>query len=80
MITRLSLMRAAPLGVLLGLTALAQAQAVDRPEVPEPIKAPAGEHVVLRALASGAQVYVCGRASDGKPQWTPQGATSRALG
>jgi Protein of unknown function (DUF3455) len=70
MITRLSLLQAAPLGVVLGLTALARAQAVDRPEVPEPIKAPAGEQVVLRAHASGAQVYVCGRSSDGKPQWT----------
>ncbi len=69
MITRLSLMRAAPLGVLLGLT-LANAQAADRPEVPEPIKAPPGEQVVLRAHASGAQVYVCGRGADGKPQWT----------
>ena len=70
MITRLTSMRAAPLATLMGFAALAHAQALSRPEVPEAIKAPAGEKVVLRAHASGAQIYVCGPAADGKSQWT----------
>ena len=69
MITRLSALRAAPLAVLVGLAALAHAQALAPPEVPEAIKTPAGEQIVLRARASGAQIYVCDRAPDGKSQW-----------
>ena len=70
MITRLTSMRAAPLATLMGFAALAHAQVLTQPEVPEAIKAPAGEKVVLRAHASGAQIYVCGPAADGKSQWT----------
>jgi hypothetical protein len=69
-ITRLTSMRAAPLATLMGFAALAHGQALSRPEVPEAIKAPAAEQVVFRAHASGAQIYVCGPAADGKPQWT----------
>ena len=54
MITRLSALRAAPLAVLVGLAALAHAQEPAPPEVPEAIKTPAGEQIVLRAHASGA--------------------------
>jgi len=69
-ITRLSSLRAAPLATLIGFAGLAHAQALTRPEVPEAINAPAGEKVVFRAHASGAQIYVCGQAADGKSQWT----------
>jgi hypothetical protein len=48
----------------------AQAQNPPRPDVPDAIKAPAGEQVVLVAHAGGSQIYVCGKGDDGKPQWT----------
>lgn len=57
--------------VIFATAALAQAPA--RPEVPDPIKAPAGEHVVFVAHASGSQIYTCGKGDDGKPQWTLKG-------
>lgn len=41
-----------------------------RPEVPEKIKAPAGEQVVLKARASGSQIYVCQKGTDGSFAWT----------
>lgn len=66
-IRRVFSLRAAP---LLTFAVLAHAQAPTAPEVPEAIKAPAGEKVVLRAHASGVQIYVCGPGADGKPQWT----------
>ena len=57
-------------GFLIGLVALANAQDVSRPDVPEKIKAPANENVILRALASGSQIYTCAAGSDGKYAWT----------
>src|SRR2546430_5674967 len=54
----------------MALAALAHAQALAPPEVPQVIKALAGENVVLRAHATGVQIYVCGRGTDGKSQWT----------
>jgi hypothetical protein len=58
--------------VLLATAALAQpaARSAARPDVPEAIKAPAGEQVVFVARAAGSQIYTCARADDGKPQWT----------
>jgi Protein of unknown function (DUF3455) len=50
--------------------AFAHAQVVDAPEVPDAIKVRPGERVLLRARASGVQIYVCGRSADGKPEWT----------
>ncbi|HVH83743.1 MAG TPA: DUF3455 domain-containing protein, partial [Steroidobacteraceae bacterium] len=50
--------------------ATARAQVAPRPEVPDAIKAPAGEQVVLVAHAAGSQIYTCGKGDDGKPQWT----------
>src|SRR5262249_44031485 len=35
-------------------------------DVPEKIKAPAGEELVLRGHASGSQIYVCQAGADGK--------------
>jgi Protein of unknown function (DUF3455) len=69
-ITRPSLNRVAPLAALLGFVGVAHAQAVTPPQVPEPIKAPVGEKVVLRTHASGAQIYTCGQAADGQSHWT----------
>ena len=70
LITRLSWLRAAAPATLMALAALAHAQALAPPEVPQAIKALAGENVVLRAHATGVQIYVCGRGADGKSQWT----------
>jgi hypothetical protein len=57
-------------GLLIGVVTLANGQGVSRPAVPDEIKAPANEEVVLQARASGAQIYVCQRAADGKAGWT----------
>jgi hypothetical protein len=70
LIKRRFTMRAAPLATLLGIAAFAYAQVPAGPEVPEAIRPPAGEKLVFKAHASGAQIYVCGPAADGKPQWT----------
>jgi hypothetical protein len=56
--------------VLIGLAAQASGQAIARPDVPEKIKAPAGEEVVLQLGASGSQIYVCQAGADGKYAWT----------
>ena len=45
-------------------------QAIARPDVPDAIKAPAGEEVVLVAHATGSQIYTCQAAADGKFAWT----------
>lgn len=42
---------------------------VSRPDVPAKIKAPADEVVILRALASGSQIYTC-QETQGKYAWT----------
>jgi hypothetical protein len=41
--------------------------------VPEAIRVPAGERVVLKTHATGAQVYLCATAADGTSQWTLKG-------
>jgi hypothetical protein len=57
-------------------TSLAGAQAKDAPQkevppdVPDSILAPTGEEVVLLAHATGAQIYACQAAADGKFSWT----------
>jgi Protein of unknown function (DUF3455) len=61
---------ASTLAGALGASAPAVAQAVPTPQVPDAIRAPAGERVVLAAHATGSQIYVCTAGSDGKPQWT----------
>jgi len=48
----------------------ANGQAPARPDVPEKIKAPAGEEVVLEAHATGVQIYVCKQGPDQKYAWT----------
>lgn len=59
--------------IVLGLIATAgivAAQKIERPEVPEELKAPAGEEIVLRAHAKGVQIYSCAAGADGKYVWT----------
>ena len=56
--------------VLTGIAIQASGQGVQRPDVPEKIKAPAGEEVVLQVHASGSQIYVCQPGPDGKLAWS----------
>src|SRR5215472_9699607 len=63
-------MRLIAIAVLLGLALQASGQVIPHPDVPDKIKAPAGEDVVLVAHASGSQIYVCQAGADGKMAWT----------
>jgi hypothetical protein len=56
--------------IFMGLVTQVHGQTVARPDVPDKIKAPAGEEVVLLAHASGSQIYVCQPGTDGKFTWT----------
>jgi len=56
---------AAAIGMLLA----GQGQGPARPEVPESLKAPAGEEVILAAHATGVQIYVCQAGADQKFAW-----------
>lgn len=47
----------------------ANGQGDGHPDVPEAIKAPAGEQLVLEVHASGSQIYVCRQGADGKFAW-----------
>lgn len=40
------------------------------PEVPDSLKVPAGEELMLKVSATGYQIYVCRAGADGKPAWT----------
>jgi Protein of unknown function (DUF3455) len=62
--------RAAKSVVLLCLLTSAVAQESARPEVPDKIKAPAGEDLVLMAHATGFQIYSCQLGTDGQPAWS----------
>jgi hypothetical protein len=53
----------------IALLLTAQGQAPARPDVPENLKAPAGEEVILAAHATGVQIYVCQLAADQKLAW-----------
>jgi hypothetical protein len=55
---------------LLASSAFCMAQSIARPDVPDAIKAPAGEAVVLVAHATGSQVYTCQAGADGTFTWT----------
>src|SRR5258707_12395306 len=50
----------------IGMLLAAQGQGPARPEVPESLKAPAGEQVILAAHATGVQIYVCQAGADQK--------------
>ncbi len=57
------------IAVLIGITLQARGQAIPRPDVPDKIKAPASEQIVLQAHASGSQIYVCQAAAGGAFAW-----------
>lgn len=38
--------------------------------IPASLRAPEGEKVILRAHATGWQIYTCAAGADGRPQWT----------
>jgi len=58
-----------PIAILIAMVTPAGAQGVSRPDVPDKIKAPAGEEVVLEAHATGSQIYVCQTRADGQFAW-----------
>lgn len=53
----------------IGMLLAAQGQGPVRPEVPESLKAPAGEEMILLAHATGVQIYVCQAGADQKFAW-----------
>ena len=55
---------------LTGLLALTHAQTDSASPVPDAIRAPGGDKVVLRAHASGFQIYICQADTNGKLVWT----------
>jgi hypothetical protein len=61
---------ALPIVSTIGLVALAQAQSAD---VPARLLPSASEKLILRAHASGWQVYTCHTDADGKPKWALKG-------
>lgn len=46
------------------------AQAASPPPIPETLKVPAGEHLILTTHATGAQIYTCQAGTDASPSWT----------
>jgi len=54
---------------VIGMLLAAKGQGPARPEVPESLKAPAGEEVILAAHATGVQIYVCQAGADQKFAW-----------
>jgi hypothetical protein len=54
-------------GLLMAWSAVTVAAA---PQIPADIKAPAGEKLVLKAHATGSQIYTCKAGADGALQWT----------
>lgn len=58
-----------PLAVLAVFLTMANAQHHSAPDVPEGIKAPAGEELVLQVHASGSQIYVCQAGAEQKLSW-----------
>jgi Protein of unknown function (DUF3455) len=57
------------IAVLVGVATYANGQKVSPPDVPEQIKPPAGEEVILQAHATGSQIYVCQQGTDGNYNW-----------
>jgi Protein of unknown function (DUF3455) len=59
--------------VILGGAMHAAGQTTPHPNVPDKIKVPAGEELVLQLHATGSQIYVCQHGTDGKSAWTLKG-------
>jgi hypothetical protein len=57
------------IAVFVGIGTQLHGQGVSRPQVPDKIKAPAGEEVLLQVHASGKQIYTCQVAADGTFAW-----------
>lgn len=70
MSTQRPLVRVSRLVLLSAGAALAGSPIPPAAAVPDAIKTPAGESVVLIARASGSQIYLCAVGADGKSQWT----------
>jgi hypothetical protein len=67
----------------IGALFAAQGQGPARPEVPENLRAPAGEEVILSAQATGVQIYVCQAGADQNFAWAlkaPEAELSDATG
>ena len=62
-------MRVLQLAIILGVLALASRSQIPHPQVPDNIKAPAGEEIVLQARATGSQIYVCQVSAEQKLSW-----------
>jgi Protein of unknown function (DUF3455) len=54
---------------MIGVLFAAPGQGPARPEVPESLRAPAGEEVILSAQATGVQIYVCQAGADKNFSW-----------
>jgi hypothetical protein len=54
---------------LMVLASLVGAHAASGPEVPDAIKPPSAQSIVLRAHAAGVQIYDCRASADGAPNW-----------
>jgi hypothetical protein len=57
------------IALLAGLSTLANGLGSSGPDVPDKIKVPSGEKIVLQAHASGSQIYVCQQGADHKFGW-----------
>lgn len=57
------------IAMLIAIGVCASAQSLPRPDVPDAIKAPGNEQVVLQVQATGSQIYVCKAGADGKFGW-----------
>lgn len=56
--------------VVCSLAAIGMAQAAAPTDVPQKLKAPASEELILAAHATGSQIYVCQAGTDQKFAWT----------
>ena len=56
--------------ILFGMATAAFGQKSSPLDVPDKLKVPAGERLVLQAHASGSQIYICQQGEGGKSAWT----------
>jgi hypothetical protein len=58
------------IAVVFGLALIASGQGKGPKDVPESLRAPDGEELILQAYAIGSQIYVCQAGADQKLAWT----------